>query len=200
MRKTILIIFFIISIFYFPSPLPAHPHIFIDSSVTFLFRHNRLEGIRLDWTFDPVFSSSIIQDYDTDKNQRFDAAEVAAIKDEAFSSVAEYHYFSHLKVNKKIIKISRVKNFSVRIGKGKRVIYSFVISTMEKLQIPSGEVVFACYDETNFCAIEIKSMKYVSAKGIAPKKYSLSFSGDYDTPGKYFKIAAKKIVLKYKGL
>ena len=53
----------------------AHPHVFVDNRVTFLFDGSRLTGFRENWLFDEVFSDQLLQDFDTNHDGQFSKAE-----------------------------------------------------------------------------------------------------------------------------
>jgi len=58
-------------------PAAAHPHVFIDNIVTFVFAGGKLTGLRLLWGFDAVYSQSLLEDFDTDHDGKFSAAGIA---------------------------------------------------------------------------------------------------------------------------
>lgn len=64
------------------SPALAHPHIFIDTKVEVLLDdQNRAVGVRIDWTYDELYSLSVIADreMDQDWDGALTEAEVAAL-------------------------------------------------------------------------------------------------------------------------
>ncbi len=63
-------------------PAAAHPHVFVTNKVAVLF--------------DDFFSSTLLEDFDADGDGGFDAAEVAALHDNAFVPLRDYGWFTHL--------------------------------------------------------------------------------------------------------
>ena len=45
------------------APAAAHPHVFIDYTVTVLCGDAGITGVRLSWTFDEMYSSMLFHDY-----------------------------------------------------------------------------------------------------------------------------------------
>jgi ABC-type uncharacterized transport system substrate-binding protein len=43
-----------------PATASAHPHVFIDNRVTFLFAENKIVGLRENWLFEDVFSDNAV--------------------------------------------------------------------------------------------------------------------------------------------
>lgn len=74
----------------------AHPHVFVEPSVTLVFDDKGLAGVRHRWVFDDMFSIMILGDYDTNYDMVLDPAEIAALKSGAFDNISEWHYFTYL--------------------------------------------------------------------------------------------------------
>lgn len=76
-------------------PASAHPHIFIDNTVTFLFKGSQITGIHQHWVFDDVFSDQMLSDFDKDGDGMFSAAESQAIAKGTMPNMAEFRYFNY---------------------------------------------------------------------------------------------------------
>ena len=61
-------------------PSRAHPHVFIDGVTDVVFENGKITGIRQHWTFDDVFSLLLIEDFDANKNRKFDKPEIEALR------------------------------------------------------------------------------------------------------------------------
>jgi hypothetical protein len=48
-------------------PVGAHPHIWVDAVVSFLFEDGRLVGLRHHWKFDEFFGSFVIEEHDVNR-------------------------------------------------------------------------------------------------------------------------------------
>lgn len=56
-----------------PDPAPAHPHVFIDGGVDFLFDANGLLGaLRITWIYDPLTSLFMLEDLEIDPATELD--------------------------------------------------------------------------------------------------------------------------------
>ena len=44
----------------FISPASAHPHVFVDYGISFVFDEKGLTGIAIDWAFDEMFSQMLL--------------------------------------------------------------------------------------------------------------------------------------------
>jgi ABC-type uncharacterized transport system substrate-binding protein len=79
-----------------PAAASAHPHVFIDNRVTFLFEGGKIVGFRENWLFDEVFSDQLLQDFDSDHDGRFSKAESAKLAAETLPNLAHFRYFTYV--------------------------------------------------------------------------------------------------------
>ncbi len=148
----------------------AHPHLFLDYSVSFIFENNTLKGVQVVWIFDEMFSSTMLLDYDPDRNKSLNKHEVKRIEKEAFSNLRNYNYFCELSIDKKSFPVRRVLYFSASMLKKRKLVYSFFIPVNRKLRT-RGEVHFSVYDRTYFCSASIQKHGGWSVKGINKNRY-----------------------------
>ena len=109
-----------------PSAASAHPHVFVDNTPTFVFDGKGLAGIRLFWLFDDMFGTQIREDFDTDGDGVFSAAEVAAVKKGAFDNLKNFDYFTFIDVDGKPFKVTRVQHFGAGFRSG-QLYYEFFV-------------------------------------------------------------------------
>ncbi len=110
----------------FPPPAAAHPHVFVDNTVTFVFDGKGLAGIRLFWLFDDMFGTQIREDFDTDSDGAFSPAEIAAVRQGAFDNLKNFDYFTFIQVDGQPFKVSRVQHFSAGFRSG-QLYYEFFV-------------------------------------------------------------------------
>ncbi len=130
----------------------AHPHLFITNYTSFQFQNDILQSITVTWRFDKMFSSSLIKDYDENRNKRFDKNEIVQLRNTAFVNLRKYGYFLRLTINKKVEPVQRVTNFTAWL-KGSYVYYRFSIPIRENIPRNSGSVQLALFDPTYFTSI-----------------------------------------------
>ena len=153
-RKKIKLIIFIFIFLFTKSPffIFSHPHIFIENSFTFVFNQTELEGIRIKWIFDDIFSAQIILDFDINKNNIFDENEIKAVEQGAFSNLINYNYYLHITINNLELDIKDVYNFNAKIIDNKMV-YSFFSPLHIKATQTEQLIKAGCYDDTYFCHV-----------------------------------------------
>lgn len=126
----------------------AHPHMSLVSKLEFEYDGDLCRGFWVDWTFDPYFSASIIQEHDADGNKRIDAAESKNIYNNAFINLRKYGYFTYIRSGDVRRNPEKVDRFSAEI-RGDRLAYRFYVNVAAK-----GGVNVAVMDTTYFCAVQ----------------------------------------------
>lgn len=130
----------------------AHPHVFIDASLEFELRGRSLEGIWVEWTFDPVFSADIIGQFDRNRDGSFNDSESALIQAKAFSNLQKYGYFTFVRQDDTRFTPTAVEQFKADQRDG-RAVYRFRVPLAGRGL--SDDVSIAAFDSTFYCAIRI---------------------------------------------
>lgn len=130
----------------------AHPHAFIAQRLNMVFDHKGLAGIRVWWKFDDMFASMIAEDHDINRNGSLETEEVSDVKKEAFDSIAEFNYFSFIKIDKRPFKVKYIKEFNA-ILKDNYLIYEFFIPCHVTATQQMKMISVASYDPTYYTAI-----------------------------------------------
>jgi len=125
-----------------PGPAAAHPHVFVDYAVTVLLAGEAVEGIRLTWTFDDLFSGFILQEFDTDRNQTLSPAEIRRIEEKHLTEFQRAGYYTTVNVNGKPAVLPPARSFSATVAKG-IVTYEFVLSVRAPLATTTALEVLA---------------------------------------------------------
>jgi ABC-type uncharacterized transport system substrate-binding protein len=114
-----LLVCFLLNAFLLLLPEPyAHPHVFVANRFRVVFDQEGLAGIQVKWVFDRYFSQMIADEFDMDRDGDFDASEVANIKENAFSNLASYQYFTFVKINGEPFEVKFVCDFNATLKDG----------------------------------------------------------------------------------
>ena len=130
----------------------AHPHIFLDYAVTFVFSDSALEGVRVKWLFDEFYSENIMYDFDSDKNRKLDAEEVKRIEKDSFSNLKNFDYFTYISHGGKKTGVKDVRDFSAEFADECVVFTFFIPFKIPAPDIPD-ELTLAVYDESYYTDI-----------------------------------------------
>ena len=133
-------------------PSLPHPHVFIYNSINVVFDEKGLAGFRVKWVFDEMFSNMIINDFDKNRNRRFEPQELERIKNGTFSNLKNFDYFTHIKITGRIFKVKFVKDFSADI-KDNALVYQFFIPCHVRAASSFKEIKISIYDITFYCSV-----------------------------------------------
>ena len=141
--------------------LCAHPHVFIVERIKIVFDDKGLAGFRIQWEFDDMFTSMIAGDHDKNQNNILESAEVAVIKENAFSYTSNQDYFTFIKIDGKPFKVSYIKDFSAKLIDTK-LVYEFFVPCHVVGTSSMKQVIVASYDPTFYSAIYFAEKKPAS--------------------------------------
>ena len=80
------------------SPAIAHPHVFVGTFDQFVGDGDgHLTAIRTAWKFDELLSSSVLVDFDADRDGKLEPAELQKVAGTILGSSREHGYFTFLK-------------------------------------------------------------------------------------------------------
>jgi len=130
----------------------SHPHVFITQQITAVFDDKGVAGFTMKWRFDEMFAAMIAQDYDKNQNGRLEITEVAMVQKEAFSYLAEFNYFTFIKIDGKPFDVKFVSDFSAVLDQGE-LIYTFFVPCHVRGIADFKRIIVATYDPSYYTAI-----------------------------------------------
>lgn len=147
-------------------PAHAHPHVWVTGSASFEIVQEKLTRVGMRWQFDAFFSQVLGADFDTDADGTFDATETKNMKDQVFTSLKDFGYFTHLQTTETDdeVAISEVDNFSVGIDDGE-LIFSFELVLATPVDTNLKAVGLSLYDPTIYVDIVLDGDEPVTIAG-----------------------------------
>ncbi len=104
----------------------AHPHVYVDVSLTFVVDGTGLAAIREEWRFDDIFSRAILDDIEVDPATISTAEGQAKVKQGAFDYLVNFGYFTFIENKGKRLPVIEVRDFKASLGEG-RLAYGFTV-------------------------------------------------------------------------
>lgn len=153
------------------SEVRAHPHVFIAQRLKIIFDDKGLAGINAQWEFDEMFTAMIVEDYDCNRNGKFEPDEIAIIKEKAFFYIKEFSFFHFIRINTRPFRVKYIKNFQALID-DKKLIYEFFIPCHVTATNQFKKICIATYDPTYYTAIfftQKKPFSLISAEAFNVK-------------------------------
>lgn len=150
-------------------PARAHPHIWIDAVATLVFAESKLTEVRIQWTFDELFSSALRDQFDPNKTGRFDGEALANLKADAANGLKEFNWFTHLKIGGKKVTVAEGKDFSATI-EGDRVVYRFTVPVTPPVDPATTPVTLSLYDQSFYIDVALAKQNPIRIEGATPCK------------------------------
>jgi ABC-type uncharacterized transport system substrate-binding protein len=136
---------FAVALLVAAAPAAAHPHVFIEHTVTVVMKDEQLQALRFSWVSDEMFSATLRSTFVKGKPEKLSKETVAKIEQGAFANLATFNYFIDLKVNNEPLKITRVADFDVMFA-GTRAVYQFTVPMDEGKRQPKTVIEVAVFD------------------------------------------------------
>jgi len=181
---------------YVPVAL-SHPHVFIDNTIKILFDQHGLAGIRAKWVFDEFFSSMIANDYDRNRNARFEKAEIEMIRKKAFSNLANFGYFTFIKINGRPFKVKYARDFSAALSGGK-LTYAFFVPCHVKAISTFKELRISQYDPTYYTSMAFAKKRPVILEAGSGFNINYRISKNMEEAYYYDQIHPVEVILRFK--
>jgi len=132
----------------------AHPHVFVDVELTIVFDERGLAGFRQRWVFDEMFSSTMLSNFDKNKDHVLDVHEIGEIKKGGFDNLRNYAYFTHIVIDGTIFEVKYVTEFSAEIHDN-RLLYTFFVPCHVVAGDQFKQVTFSVFDKTYYTDVAL---------------------------------------------
>ena len=114
----------VLSLLILPRAAFAHPHVFIDNRVVFMFAGDKIIALTESWTFDEIFSDQLLQGFDANGDGKFDKAESKAVAAGTLPNLKKFRYFNYIWVDGKDLGVIDPIDFTAS-AKNKKVTFVF---------------------------------------------------------------------------
>ena len=175
-------------------PAAAHPHVWIDATVTFVFEERMLIGLRQRWAFDEFFGSFVIEEHDANADGAFDETEIEAIREQAFGNLREYDYFTHARLDGEKLPLAELSDFTARIEDG-LLVYEFTMPLPEPVDPGAGRLVAGVYDVEYYVEVLLDQEDPVRFEGLPSGACTFAIREDTENPIYYGMIYPLAITL-----
>lgn len=148
-----------------PQPAEAHPHLFIDVSAKFMLTDSTLDCVNVFWELDEMTSAGLIEEFDANRNNRFEKQEYTILENEAFSYAAGSNFFTVVTWGKNLLRINETRHFVAIILPDKKIRYSFSIPLNIRLpELEQEKLVLFFNDPSMFVAFDLNKKMIQSAE------------------------------------
>jgi len=176
-KKIITLIFLCINVF-----LLAHPHLFAGVDIDFDIVQCDSLIITQRWMFDDLTSMIILEDFDSNSDDKIDSEELQDVKSNVIPGLKEKSFYTDLNVNNENIIVNEIYNFSVGVD-DIYVYYKFDIKVPLKVGESEDIIKLNIYDREFYTKFFVNSDS--GLKVIKPEGVSYSFDV-YENPEKSY--------------
>ncbi|MHB2208903.1 DUF1007 family protein [Methylobacterium sp. CM6257] len=133
------------------SAASAHPHVWVSAKAQLVYEGGKLVGVRDTWSFDPEYTAFVTQGLDTNKDGTLSPNELAGLAAENTANLAEFGYFTKLKVGGKEQAFAAPMEPAMRM-EDKALVLTFLLPLKNPAQQGRGIAALEVYDPTYFVA------------------------------------------------
>jgi ABC-type uncharacterized transport system substrate-binding protein len=131
----------------------AHPHIFVDARLEIdTTDDGRISEIRHVWRFDEVFSSSVLLDFDTNRNLKLDGDELKKVGETVRTSLKDFNYYTVMTDAGKDMPVAPPDVINVDYQDGQLLMF-FAVKPGMPMPL-KGKLTFGVYDPTFYTSID----------------------------------------------
>ncbi len=177
-------------------PARAHPHVFVDGGVDFVFTKDTLTGLQVTWLYDPfetlyIMSSERISLNDTGKfTGEFNETDRAKLVKLQSEWPSDFTGSAHLAINGKPVALDEPSGFDAKLIDGRlKITFSRQLKT--PIQLTGLQTELAFYESTYFYAFAITNTpKLIGAEDACTAKI---IRGDPDEQNEAFQATLLKL-------
>ncbi|GJD80779.1 DUF1007 family protein [Methylobacterium gregans] len=130
-------------------PARAHPHVWVTAKAEIDYASGQVTGIRHSWSFDPAYSAFVTQGLDKNADGKLTPDELADLAAENTKGLAEFGYFTKLKVGGKEQGFAEPAEPRMAM-EGDTLVMSFLLPLKTPAAQGRGVVALEVYDPTYF--------------------------------------------------
>lgn len=147
----------------------AHPHVFAESRLEIeTSSDGMVVELRHIWRFDEIFSSSVVLDFDENRNLKLDDDELIEIGNIVRQSLAEFDYYTNVTVDGYNLSMSAPDILHADYADGQLLLF-FAMKPTHPLEL-KGKITAGVYDPTLYAAMEFINDEDLVVTGASANK------------------------------
>ena len=152
----------ILSVLIDAGPAAAHPHVFIENKMAFVFDAGKVTALRLTWVFDDVFSDSLLMQFDADGDGTFDALESKAVGEGVLPNLKMFHYFTYVFVDGKQLDPIDPADFVASVDDKRIVTFQMKVPLPQPVDPRAAALAAEIYDSEYYVQVDLAQQDPVS--------------------------------------
>jgi len=144
----------------------AHPHVFAEARLDVIVNGDGgVEALRHVWRFDDMFSSTVLVDFDQNKDLKLDAEELKEVGSVVHESLADFNYFQIVMSNGNEVEMEAPPEMMADFTDENQLILLFESKPKEELLL-KGTTSFGIYDPTFYTALEFPDDDHLQVENL----------------------------------
>ncbi|MFD2236419.1 DUF1007 family protein [Aureimonas populi] len=132
----------------------AHPHVFAEARMEIVGTpEGRLASVRNIWRMDELFSSSVLFDFDRNRDGRLDEEELDAIGAVVRESLAEWGFYTFVEIAGREVKMRAPDQIRTLYQEGQLLMF-FEMAADEEIDLKATPATFSVFDDSFFVAFD----------------------------------------------
>ena len=143
----------------------AHPHIFAEARLDVVVAPDAtVTSMRNLWRFDDLFSSTVLVEFDKNKDLKLDDSELLEVANTIYQSLAEFDYFQLVTHDGKDVAVKPPERL-IASFEANQLVVLFETTTKEPMKL-AGKVDFGVYDPTFYTAIDFSDDAHMAVENM----------------------------------
>lgn len=149
----------------FSQEIQAHPHVFAEARLEVVINAERqVQTLRHVWRFDDLFSSTVLMEFDSNRDLELNADELKEVGAVVHESLAEFNYFQIITSNGKDVEMEAPPELIADYSDNQLMM---LFETKPRDTLPlTGKVTLGVYDPTFYTAIDFTEDDYLQVKNL----------------------------------
>jgi ABC-type uncharacterized transport system substrate-binding protein len=166
------------------APAAAHPHVFIENRVSFVFDAGKVTALRLAWAFDEIFSDSLLMQFDADGDGAFDDLESRAVGEGTLPNLKMFHYFTYVFVDGKELDPIDPAEFVASVDDQRVVTFRMTVPLPQPVDPRTAALATEIYDREYYVQVDLAQQDSVSLENAGDAPCGATVRDDIE--GAYF--------------
>ena len=144
----------LLALLMLPRAAFAHPHVFIDNRVVFMFAGDKIIALTESWTFDEIFSDQLLQGFDANGDGAFDKAESKAVGAGTLPNMKKFRYFNYIWVDGKDLGVIDPVDFTAS-AKNRKVTFVFSVKLPQPVDPKTQKIKVEINDREYYVEVDL---------------------------------------------
>jgi ABC-type uncharacterized transport system substrate-binding protein len=158
----------------------AHPHVWITSRATILFKGGAMTGLQHEWTFDEMYATMAIEGLDTNKDGKYDRNELQPLAQTNIDGLKDFGYFTAANAGKDALKFAAPVDYWIEYTNNVLTLH-FTLPLAEPLAMKGQSIAIQIADPSYFIAFDAAKDNAVTLSADAPKGCAAKFQAPPST-------------------